>query len=164
MVGARWRIGSVGIVRAQCPWRRDVGCSIFLHPSGFPPLAVSGRVRLHSCRFRSPRFRQKLADLPVEIEHRPHPALQQPIFQHRNGERWIFDGRKGRDLDADVEREREDSFPIDRSDWMDLSRWKIFKFSSVRRKDRYFPSLRFVTKMVKFLEFYGEIMEGSIRF
>lgn len=55
MVGARWRIGSVGIVRAQCPWRRDVGCSIFLYPSGFPLLAVSGRVRLYHGVASGPR-------------------------------------------------------------------------------------------------------------
>lgn len=42
-VGARQRIGSVGIVRAQCPWRREVGCSIFLWPSGFPPTGFRPR-------------------------------------------------------------------------------------------------------------------------
>lgn len=103
MVGARWRIGSVGIVRAQCPWRRDVGCSIFLHPSGFPPLAVSGRVRLYDTVLASgpsvafvPRFavHEILADRLV-IDAVTRYFFEQGIGRRESdGERWILESRR----------------------------------------------------------------------
>lgn len=107
MVGARWRIGSVGIVRAQCPWRRDVGCSIFLYPSGFPPFAVSGRVRLYHGVASGPLFRSPCRDSRGQ-KTRPssrRDRIDNALFSSResggegresDGERWIFEFTAGR--------------------------------------------------------------------